>query len=66
MESTLPTIIIGALSFLVGVLITRWVFSIDRQLKNQRAIIWLLMKIGMNQGLTDQDISDAKKFFDIK
>lgn len=65
-ELTLETIILFIGAFLLGVLITRWIFSIDRQIKNQRAIIWLLKAIAEKQGVTKDSITLALQDFDVK
>ena len=65
-EFTFETIILFAGAFLLGVLITRWIFSIDRQIKNQRAIIWLLKAIAEKQGVTKESISLAMQDFQVR
>jgi hypothetical protein len=66
MEFSPETLVTIAIMLLVEFVILRWIFSVDRHLKNQRATIWFLMKIAEKQGLTKDEISGAINTFDIK
>jgi hypothetical protein len=48
------------------IIIIRSVFKIETQVKNQRATIYLLMKLWEKQGATEEETSDFKKIFRIK
>lgn len=55
---------LGAL--ILSILIMRWIFSIDRHLKNQKATIALLIKMCRRQGVNDEEIDEIKNTFDLK
>jgi Tfp pilus assembly protein PilN len=57
---------IAVVGILIQVIIIRWIFRIDRQIENQRAQIWLLMKLCEKNGVTDAELSNFKQSFKIK
>lgn len=65
-NSTLWYILFGIIGLVVFVLIMRWIFSIDRHLKNQRATIALLIKLCRQQGVPADDIDGIKNTFEIR
>lgn len=50
----------------IYVIIIRWIFRIDRQIENQRAMIWLLMQLCEKNGLTQEQLENFKRSFKIK
>lgn len=46
--------------------ITRWVFSINRQIKNQEAMIWLLVKMARKQGVEKDEIEEVLSYFEVE
>lgn len=63
---TIFYIVFGSIALVLSILIMRWIFSIDRHLKNQRATIALLIKLCRQQGVPADDIDGIKNTFDIK
>jgi hypothetical protein len=61
--SVLVSIVVGWL-ILSGLF--RWIFKIETQLNNQRATIWLLIKLLEKQGATPEEIQSLIKTFNIK
>lgn len=59
-------ILFGIIGLVIFVLIMRWIFSIDRHLKNQKATIALLIKLCRQQGVPDDDIDGIKNTFEIR
>lgn len=57
---------VGLGGLIISILIMRWIFSIDRHLKNQRATIALLIKLCRQQGVPADDIDGIKNTFEIK
>ncbi len=72
MDSTtsIATLVIIAglalLAIYIQVLIIRWVFKIEQQLSNQRATVWLLMKLCEKQGVAPEEIMTIKASNNIK
>lgn len=59
-------ILFSLIGLVIFVLVLRWIFSIDRHLKNQRAMIALLMKLCKQQGVPADDIDGIKNTFEIR
>ena len=59
-------LILTVLIIIIQVLIIRWVFRIDDQVNNQRAMIWLLMKQWEKSGATSEEVEKFKKTFSLK
>lgn len=51
---------------LLGILILRWILSIDRHLKNQKAIIALLMMQLQKQGVTDDELQKVRNAYGVE
>jgi hypothetical protein len=45
-----------AIIIYIQVQILRWIFKVDRHLLNQKAQIWLLIKLCENQGVPPEEI----------
>jgi len=61
MSSYTGAALLGLLFFaviviIIQVIIIRWVFRIDRQVSNQNAMVWLLIKLCEKQGVSPEDI----------
>jgi len=59
-------IVISVLLFFLEVAILRWVFRIDTQVKNQEAIIWILLKLSAKSGVDPEELDQIIKAFKIK
>lgn len=59
-------ILFSLIGLVIFVLVLRWIFSIDRHLKNQRAMIALLMKLCKQQGVSIDDLNGIKNTFELK
>ena len=51
-------LLIGIAAFLVGIVITRSVYSIPERIKHQKAMIALLIMIAKNNGSTVEEIDE--------
>jgi hypothetical protein len=58
-------ILFGIGGLLLGIIILRWILSIDRHLKNQKAIIALLMMLCQKQGVTDDELQKVRNKFEV-
>ena len=65
-DTLLTTIIILVISILITVVILRWVFKIDEHIRNQQAIIWLLIKLSAKSGVEKEELDKIIKAFKIK
>lgn len=65
-NSTQLYILFSLIGLVIFVLVLRWIFSIDRHLKNQRAMIALLMKLCKQQGVSVDDLDGIKNTFELK
>jgi hypothetical protein len=52
--------------FALQVLIIRWIFQGERQLKNQSATIWFLIKLCENSGVPPASIQEIRDIFHVK
>lgn len=59
-------IVFGTIALVLSFFLIRWVLGIDRQIKNQKAMIALLIKLCRQQGVTDDDIDGIKNTFEIR
>lgn len=59
-------VLFSLIGLVIFVLVLRWIFSVDRHLKNQRAMIALLIKLCRQQGVPADDIDGIKNTFEIK
>lgn len=59
-------VLFSLIGLVIFVLVLRWIFSVDRHLKNQRATIALLIKLCRQQGVPADDIDGIKNTFEIK
>lgn len=57
---------LALISFAIQFFLLRWIFRVDEKVSNQKATIWLLMKIAEKQGVTPEDIQAIKTSFNIK
>lgn len=60
--SNASTFFIGFIFFVllciyIQVLLIRWVFKIQKQLANQRAMVWLLMKLCEKAGVSAEEVN---------
>jgi high-affinity Fe2+/Pb2+ permease len=62
----IPAIILIIISILISALVLRWIFSIDTQIKNQQATVWLLFKLSEKNGVDKADLEKIMKAFKIK
>lgn len=60
-SSTVLYIIVGAVGIAFMFFITRWMFAIDKQLKNQKAMVRLLIKLCRKQGVAEKELEEIKK-----
>jgi hypothetical protein len=58
------TPIIIVIGFIIGVYVTRAVFSISTIVKQQKAQTILLMRIARNNGLTDEEFKNVKEIIE--
>lgn len=65
-SDSLILVIVGIIGFLVYIAIVRMVFRIDTQVRNQEALIQLLMKQWLNENPEPQEVDDFKSRFKIK
>jgi hypothetical protein len=64
--SIIVILIFGLVAILIQVLIIRWIFKIDTQLNNQKAMIFLLIKLCEKQGVTADEIDKIARVFGVK
>ena len=62
--------LIFGILFLVAVIIiqvavVRWIFRINKQVDNQRAMIWILLKIAGQQGVPKEELDKIIEVFEI-
>lgn len=62
----LVTGIFVALAIIIQVVIIRWVFKIDEQVSNQKAMIWLLIKMCEKHGVDLKELEQIRTTFKIK
>jgi hypothetical protein len=56
-----------AMAFLfIQVIIVRWAFRIDTQVKNQNAMIFLLARLCEKANVSETDIESITKYFGVK
>jgi hypothetical protein len=65
-NSTLLYILFGIIGLVLSVLIMRWIFSIDRHLKNQKAMIALLLMICRKHGVTDDEMQKVRNAYEVQ
>ncbi len=61
-------IVIGSIFLfviLVQVMFIRWVFRINEQLNNQKAMIYFLINIAMQGGMPTEEVEKIKKWYKI-
>jgi hypothetical protein len=63
---TIFYIVFGTIGLVLSFFLIRWVLGVDRHLKNQKAIIALLSKLCIKQGVPADEIDGIKNTFDIK
>jgi hypothetical protein len=59
-------ILFGLLGLVLSVIILRWILSIDRHLKNQKATIALLMMLCQKQGVTDDELQKVRNAYGVQ
>ncbi len=59
-------LIFAIIIILIQVVIIRWIFRIDEQINNQKATIWLLIKLCEKQGVSEEQLRNIMKVFKIK
>lgn len=64
-NSTLWYILFAIIGLVVFVLILRWIFGIDRHLKNQKAMIAFMIKLCRQQDVPDAEIEELKQKFEL-
>jgi hypothetical protein len=64
--SFLIYILVIILIIVIQIAIIRWIFKINRQVENQRAQIWLLMKLCEKNGVTEAELTGFKQSFHIE
>ncbi|MBS1915714.1 MAG: hypothetical protein JST87_05515 [Bacteroidetes bacterium] len=64
--SLLLMAIFVAIIIIIQVIIIRWIFKIDTQIKHQRAQIFILLRIWEKQGGTKEEVDNFLKSFSIK
>lgn len=64
--STIAIVFLVIVGIIIQVLLIRWVFRIDTQVNNQRAMLYILMKMAEKQGVTHEDIENWKQSFKVK
>lgn len=47
--------------FLAQIYLIRWVFKVDQQVRNQKAIVWLLLNLCEKNGVRDEVLDEIKK-----
>lgn len=58
--------ILGAIiGLVVFVVLLRWLFSIDRHLKNQKAMIAFMIKLCRQQDVPETEIDELKQKFEL-
>lgn len=58
-ENLITYVLFFLIAFVIGIVITRAIFSIPLLLKYQKANLLLLTKIAKQKGVSDEDIEDA-------
>lgn len=64
-NSTQWYILFAIIGLVVFVLLLRWIFGIDRHLKNQKAMIALMIKLCRQQNVPEDQINEVKGKFDL-
>jgi hypothetical protein len=63
---TIFYIVFGTIALVLSFFLIRWVFGIDRQIKNQKAMIALLIKLCRQQDVPEDQLEEVKSKFDLK
>lgn len=53
-------IVFGCIGLVILFFLTRWLFAIDKQLKNQKAMVRLLIKLCRKQGVAEKELEEIK------
>jgi hypothetical protein len=58
-------IVFGTIALALSFFLIRWVLGIDRQIKNQKAMIALLIKLCRQQDVPEDQLEEIKTRFDL-
>jgi hypothetical protein len=58
-------IVFGIIALMLSFFLIRWVLGIDRQIKNQKAMIALLIKLCRQQDVPEDQLEEVKSKFDL-
>jgi hypothetical protein len=58
-------IVFGTIALIISFFLIRWVLGIDRQIKNQKAMIALLIMMCRKQGITDDDLQKVRNAYEV-
>ena len=64
--SIIIIVVLALLAIYIQVLLIRWVFKIEHQLDNQRAMVWLLIKLCEKSAVAPEEIQAIIKSNSIK
>lgn len=64
MDDSIIILVVYLIIFLIGVLITRWIFGIPSIISNLKKQTWLLTKLLESKGFSESEIKEQLKKFD--
>jgi hypothetical protein len=64
-DNVIIYVILFIICLFITALITRWIFRIDEQVRNQRASLFLLTKLCEKQGVSKEEIKQWRKDFNV-
>jgi hypothetical protein len=62
---TIFYVVFGVIALILSFFLIRWVLGIDRQIKNQKAMIALLIKLCRQQDVPEDQLEEVKSKFDL-